>query len=76
MPAKSQKQANLMRAAAHGAQFPMAQKVRESMPLSSLADFASTEKPAPKSRLVPKSSKPFNPAVNLGAFHHPPKRNR
>ncbi len=75
MPAKSQKQANLMRAAAHGAQFPMAQKVRESMPLSSLADFASTEKPAPKGRLVPKASS-FNPAQNLGKYHHKPKGGR
>ncbi len=39
-------------------------------------------KETPKGRLVqakhdavkPKSS--FNPAVNLGKFHHPPKRNR
>lgn len=43
MPAKSQKQANLMRAAEHGADFPMARKVRGSMSAGDLHDFASTK---------------------------------
>lgn len=42
MPAKSQKQANLMRAALHGADFPKARQVRESMSRESLKDFART----------------------------------
>jgi hypothetical protein len=33
------------------------------------------DKETPKGRLVPKSSA-FNPAVNLGKFHHPPKGKR
>ena len=45
MPAKSRKQRNLMMAAMHGADFPMAQKVRESMSTAQLADYA---KLAPK----------------------------
>ena len=43
MPAKSQAQANLMRAAEHGASFPMARKVRESMTPTQLGDFARTK---------------------------------
>jgi len=42
MPAKSQAQANLMRAAEHGASFPMAKKLRQSMSLSQLNEFART----------------------------------
>jgi hypothetical protein len=45
-PAKSQKQANLMRAAAAGAKFPMAKKVRGSMTISQLADYATVKKPS------------------------------
>ena len=63
MPAKSQKQANLMRAAAAGASFPMAQKVRSSMSLNQIKDFETVK---PK----------HNPAKNLGKFHHPPKSTR
>lgn len=40
MPAKSKAQANLMRAAEHGAAFPMAKKVRASMTPSQLRDYA------------------------------------
>lgn len=43
MPAKSKAQQHLFGAAAHGAQFPMAQKVRASMDKSDLRDFASTK---------------------------------
>ncbi len=41
MPAKSQAQQRLMAAAEHDAKFPMAQKLRQSMTLSQLSDFAS-----------------------------------
>lgn len=41
MPAKSKAQQRLMAAAEHGATFPMAEKVRESMSHSQMHDFAS-----------------------------------
>ena len=54
MPAKSKAQANLMRAAEHGAQFPMAQKVRASMTHQQLHDFAATKtKGLPKRKTSP-----------------------
>jgi len=40
MPAKSKAQANLMRAAEHGATFPMARKVRASMTHKQMHEFA------------------------------------
>lgn len=43
MPSKSKAQANLMRAAEHGAKFPMAKKIRASMAPASLHDFAATK---------------------------------
>ncbi len=43
MPAVSKAQANLMRAAEHGASFSMAQKVRGSMTLRQLEEFAKTK---------------------------------
>jgi hypothetical protein len=39
-PAKTPKQQRLMAAALHGASFPLAKKVRSSMTISQLADFA------------------------------------
>jgi hypothetical protein len=42
MPAVSQAQANLFRAAEHGANFPKAKKLRASMTLKQLAEFART----------------------------------
>jgi hypothetical protein len=44
MPAKSQAQQRLMAAAEHGADFPMAQKVRSSMTHSQMHDFAATKR--------------------------------
>ena len=41
MPAQSKAQQHLMAAAEHGAQFPMAQKLRQSMSMAQLSDFAS-----------------------------------
>lgn len=43
MPAKSQKQANLMRAAAHGADFPKAREIRASMSPGQIKDFTKLE---------------------------------
>ena len=43
MPSKSKAQQHLMAAAEHGADFPMARKLRESMSHTQLHDFASTK---------------------------------
>ena len=42
MPSESQAQQHLMAAAAHGANFPMAKKLRRSMTLKQLSDYART----------------------------------
>ena len=52
MPSLSQAQGNLARAAEHGADFPMARKMRQSMSISALHDFAKT-----KSKNLPKHVK-------------------
>jgi hypothetical protein len=70
MPAKSKAQQRLMQAAEHGADFPMARKVRKSMTHAQMHDFAVGSmkgKPAHVAK---------HPAKNLGAYHHPPKRKR
>ncbi len=64
MPAKSQRQANLMRAAANGAAFPAAQKIRTSMNPRQIQDFERVALPKPMAR---------HPHQNLGAFLHPKK---
>jgi hypothetical protein len=43
MPSKSKAQRRLMGAAEHGADFPMAKKVRGSMTKSQMSEFASTK---------------------------------
>lgn len=49
MPARSKAQRRLMGAAEHGASFPMARKIRQSMTKDQMHDFASTkEKGLPK----------------------------
>ena len=68
MPAKSQAQQRLMQAAEHGAQFPMAQKIRSSMSLGQMHDFA----------VGPMKAKPVHvasqhPHKNLGGYLHPKK---
>ena len=40
MPSVSQAQQRLMQAAEHGANFPMAKKIRKSMPHQQMHDFA------------------------------------
>ncbi len=68
MPAKSKAQQRLMGAAEHGAQFPMAKKVRGSMSMSQLHDFAVGSmkgKPAHVGRQ--------QPHANLGHYLHPKK---
>ena len=73
MPAKSRAQAQLMGAAEHGADFPMARKVRSSMSLSQMADFAKT----PRATLPAHVAEPkMHPHSNLGKYLHPKKGGR
>lgn len=65
-PAKSKSQARLFRAAEHGADFPMAQKVRASMTMSQLHEFA-------KGSMKGKPSKVGHPHKNLGKYLHKAK---
>ena len=71
MPAKSKAQANLMRAAEHGAQFPMAQKVRASMSLGQLHDFAKGSTKDKPQHVNGASKSGGHPHRNLGKFLHP-----
>jgi hypothetical protein len=86
MPSKSKAQANLMRAAEHGASFPLAQKVRSSMSLGQMHDFAVTPNKGLPSHV--KATKPASaakersetgssmghPHKNLGAYLHKSKK--
>lgn len=66
MPAKSRAQQRLMQAAEHGANFPMANKLRRSMSMSQLHDFASgSEKGKPQHV--------SHPHKNLGSYLHKAK---
>ena len=71
MPAKSRSQQRLMQAAEHGADFPMARKVRSSMTHDQMHDFAVGSEAGKPQRV----GHP-NRAKNLGAYHHLPKRKR
>ena len=71
MPSVSKAQANLMRAAEHGASFPMAQKLRQSMTMNELHKFAATK----SANLPAHVRKAKHPARNLGVHLHP-KRGR
>lgn len=67
MPAKSKSQARLMAAAEHGADFPMARKVRASMTHDQMHDFAATPRKG-----LPTHAR--HPHANLGKYLHPKKR--
>ncbi len=66
MPAKSKAQQRLMAAAEHGADFPMARKVRSTMTRGALSDFASGS-------MAGKPAHVGHPHANLGKFLHKPK---
>lgn len=68
MPSKSKSQQRLMQAAEHGAQFPMAQKVRSSMTLGQIGEFASVSMKG-----KPEHVKGSHPHRNLGKYLHPKK---
>lgn len=65
MPSTSKKQRRLMRAAMHGADFPMAKKVRQSMAPATLAEFA--EAPVSKKKPTKKKPKP-KPARDVESY--------
>ena len=67
MPAKSEKQRRLMAAAAHGADFPMAKKVRASMTKAQLHDYASGTETR-TSMHVGRRARPHNPK-NPNTWH-------
>lgn len=69
MPAKSRAQQRLMGAAEHGAKFAMAQKVRGSMTLSQMHDFASGPMAHKPGHVAAVNSHPN--AFRLGKFLHP-----
>lgn len=60
-----------MAAAEHGANFPMARHIRESMTHSQLHDFAATSR-----RRLPAHVPNRHPHRNLGAYLHPSKKGR
>ncbi len=79
MPSVSKSQQRLMQAAEHGAQFPMARKVRASMSHEQMHDFAvGSEKDKPEhvkkttyaERVRARTMQP-HPHRNLGKFLHP-----
>jgi hypothetical protein len=67
MPSVSKSQQRLMQAAEHGAQFPMAKKVRSSMTMGQMHDFAVGSEQG-KPQHVKKAPKPHR---NLGKYLHP-----
>jgi hypothetical protein len=71
MPAKSKAQANLMRAAEHGANFPMARKVRASMTLKQMHDFAAGSDAGKPAHVKKRTG---HPAKNLGHYLHKSKK--
>lgn len=78
MPAKSQAQQRLMAAAEHGASFPLAKTVRQSMSIGQLHDFAVGSmkgKPAHVSKAggLKAARASHHAASRLGKFLHPKK---
>lgn len=67
MPAKSKAQQRLFQAAEHGAKFPMAEKLRATLPHSTLHEFASGSE-AGKPQHVQRMP---HPARNLGQHIKP-----
>lgn len=73
MPAKSKAQQRLMQAAEHGADFPMARHIRESMTRKQMHDFASgSEKGKPQHAGGLRAAHASHPnASRLGKYLHP-----
>ncbi len=74
MPAKSRSQQRLMQAAEHGANFPMARKIRQSMTHQQMHDFASGSEKGKPQHVGMRSSLASHPnASRLGKYLHPRK---
>ncbi len=73
MPAPSKSEQRLMGAAAHGADFPMARKIRESMSLAQMKDFARGSMKG-KPEHVAKKKAHGHPHANLGKYLHKGKK--
>jgi hypothetical protein len=75
MPSVSKAQQRAMGAAEHGADFPLARKLRASMTHQQLHDFASGSMAGKPAHVAPphpqKSASPLHPGRNLGKFLHP-----
>jgi len=71
VPAISKAQQRLMQAAEHGADFPMAAKVRESMSLGQMRDFSKGPMTGKPEHV--KAKRGGHPHANLGKFLHKPK---
>lgn len=69
MPAKSKAQQRLFAAADHGATFPKAVNLRQSLSHAQLHDFAAGS-------MAGKPERVAHPHRNLGTFLHPPKRGK
>lgn len=78
MPSRSKSQQRLMQAAEHGATFPMAAKVRSSMSLSQMQDFARGSMKGKPEHVKKGGGKGHggghhHPGRNLGGYLHPKK---
>lgn len=79
MPAKSRAQQRLMQAAEHGADFPMARKIRQSMTHQQMHDFAVGSEKGKPQHVTRAKAGAFgavtapHPHRNLGAYLHPKK---
>jgi len=71
MPSKSRAQQRLMAAAEHGANFPMAQKIRSSMTHSQMHDFAAGSMKGKPGHVAALNSHPN--AARLGQYLHSKK---
>lgn len=76
MPAKSKAQQRLMQAAAHGADFPMAAKVRDTMSLGQMRDFSAGSMAGKPGHVKKPATARRNPIANLGHHAHQPKARR
>lgn len=72
MPAKSKAQRNLMAAAEHGAQFPLAKQVRASMTPAEMNRFAATPAKGLPAKVAPAAKQ--MPHANLGKWLHPARK--
>ena len=71
MPSVSKSQQRLMQAAEHGADFPAAQQIRESMSLAQMQDFSRGPMTGTPERV--KAKRGGHPHANLGKFLHKAK---